>query len=407
MKLRWGDAVQDAQLPYGSAFIAVAFVMARFSDIDGRNCFPAIETVAKLAGCHETTARRQIQRLLSEGYLRVAGKASQHRPTTYSLTIPEGAEQAPQGDPGVAPVVPLNQPRGASDATPENAQGSLRGSAGVSLALPDYRLPTPEEEEEDDATTRSASAPLVASSQAVPESGDSQPESGDDWAAILGRVGEWSGRPITFTPELGRELGLAKARAKWSDGMLVGYLTDKLKSLGAKVQVPGSFLAADLRRNVHGGTHPSPRMQLAEAMWGLAALEAELLRDTWELGSNDPRGGIEDKLEAAEIIPEGEMIPESPWGVKESLVPVATRIIGSACDRARNHLESLRGWERNPERLKYCPACEAPNLPRTVGQTSSGAVWGTYSCLACTRAWEDVLQDAPPPVPVDLFTESS
>ena len=84
-----------ATIPAESQVVAVAGVLLRHADRDGRNCYPAIETIVRSAGVARRSARLALRWLVDGRWLVVTAMANQRRPTAYRLSIPEGAEEHP------------------------------------------------------------------------------------------------------------------------------------------------------------------------------------------------------------------------------------------------------------------------------------------------------------------------
>jgi DNA-binding transcriptional ArsR family regulator len=93
----------------------VLIAMNQFGDSQGRNIYPAIETVAKLASLSARQVRRHIKTLRQLGYLSPQGKG-RNNTTRYTLSVP--TRGTPVTQPGGRPrptntlKSPLTSPEG-------------------------------------------------------------------------------------------------------------------------------------------------------------------------------------------------------------------------------------------------------------------------------------------------------
>jgi hypothetical protein len=79
----------------------VLLSMNQFGD-DGRNVYPAIETIAKLASLSPRQTKRHIRALRDKGYLSPQGK-SRRNTVTYFMTVPKTANVPRPGTPATPP----------------------------------------------------------------------------------------------------------------------------------------------------------------------------------------------------------------------------------------------------------------------------------------------------------------
>jgi hypothetical protein len=79
----------------------VLLAMNQFGD-DGRNVYPAIETIAKLASLSPRQTKRHIRALRDKGYLSPQGK-SRRNTVTYFMTVPKTANVPRPGTPATPP----------------------------------------------------------------------------------------------------------------------------------------------------------------------------------------------------------------------------------------------------------------------------------------------------------------
>jgi DNA-binding transcriptional ArsR family regulator len=87
----------------------VLVAMNQYGDSQGRNIYPAIETVAKLASLSARQVRRHIKTLRQLGYLSPQGKG-RNNTTRYTLSVP--TSRTPVSQPGghPRPTNTLNNP---------------------------------------------------------------------------------------------------------------------------------------------------------------------------------------------------------------------------------------------------------------------------------------------------------
>lgn len=91
---RFRSAVLRAQLP--ATVKLLLLVLVEFADENGGSCYPALTTVAGLAGVNEKTARRELAKPCAY-FERVtaSGTGKSWRRYGYQLVIPEGADTTP------------------------------------------------------------------------------------------------------------------------------------------------------------------------------------------------------------------------------------------------------------------------------------------------------------------------
>lgn len=96
MSWRVSQDVWRLKLPYAEKIVLLAF--AEYADDDGI-CWPGIETVAKLAGCHKRTCQRKLDELTARGFISVTHEAYTHHTTrTYRIEAKEGDNVPPYED---------------------------------------------------------------------------------------------------------------------------------------------------------------------------------------------------------------------------------------------------------------------------------------------------------------------
>jgi hypothetical protein len=132
----WQDAVRSCPPPekgvtdYRLTTVerTVAFVMSTYGDIDGRNVFPSLDSIARGAAIHRVSAVRARDRLRSAGWIEMEhqGGAQPGLPrdtSRYRLVLPD----IPRGSTGL----PVAEDYRSHTATTGVAQGYMRGSPGL------------------------------------------------------------------------------------------------------------------------------------------------------------------------------------------------------------------------------------------------------------------------------------
>jgi len=116
----------------------VLLAMNQFGD-DGRNVYPAIETIAKLASLSPRQTKRHIRALRDKGYLSPQGK-SRRNTVTYFMTVPKTANVPRPGTPATPPEG-HQRPTTTLNKIPSNNYPQLRDSYFDSSSSGD-QLPT-------------------------------------------------------------------------------------------------------------------------------------------------------------------------------------------------------------------------------------------------------------------------
>ena len=88
----WPERSTEKKIPSGVSIIAVAFVLERHADADGRNVYPSIGTIADLARVSPATVRKVIQVMRDASFLRKDGQG-RHRTVKYRLVYPSLSSQ--------------------------------------------------------------------------------------------------------------------------------------------------------------------------------------------------------------------------------------------------------------------------------------------------------------------------
>lgn len=138
--LQWRSAVLNS--PTDSTCKLVLLVLAEFADAAGSNCWPAITSVAELAGTSERTTRRALDRAAGAGWIErtarvVRGQA--WRLYHYQLTLPKGAvtESARSGRGAVTESGPSDETCGLSRPKVRTltTEGAVTESADLAIDL--------------------------------------------------------------------------------------------------------------------------------------------------------------------------------------------------------------------------------------------------------------------------------
>jgi hypothetical protein len=88
----WPERSTEKKIPSRVQIVAVAFVLMRHADADGQNVYPAVGTVAELAGVSLATVRNVYGVMRGEGFLRPDGNG-RHRTLKYRLIYPSLSSQ--------------------------------------------------------------------------------------------------------------------------------------------------------------------------------------------------------------------------------------------------------------------------------------------------------------------------
>jgi hypothetical protein len=88
----WPERSTEKKIPSRVQIVAVAFVLMRHADADGQNVYPAVGTVAELAGVGLATVRNVYGVMRGEGFLRPDGNG-RHRTLKYRLIYPSLSSQ--------------------------------------------------------------------------------------------------------------------------------------------------------------------------------------------------------------------------------------------------------------------------------------------------------------------------
>jgi hypothetical protein len=253
--VRWQSALVDADLFHEKvpeyAFVVVAAVLVKFADADGCNCRPSVETIARKGHISVHTVRRVLTGLVEQGWLNVTRVASQQRPTTYRLVIPDLPREVPLEDSQTYPVRDLCDEPEVPPGLPPDLPGEV----------PDLLPPSTKYEggkEREVAALRCADAPL-----APPSTPESEIVIDEDMVRLAKAIASGADMPLDPGRRgLGRELVEAKARAGWDDEQLVRFCVDAL-TRPKKVDKPTGFLAHHLRTQATATTQ-QPHARVAQ-----------------------------------------------------------------------------------------------------------------------------------------------
>jgi hypothetical protein len=340
--------------------VAVASVLAGYADSDGRNCYPAIETIMSEAGTSRRTVRLVLGRLVESGWLAVTAKAVQwHRPTVYRLTFPMGAEEHPMEDARIsAEEHPMNTRR----------MGAPLGAAMGAEEHPDLLPPTEGEEEEE-------SAGVAALAALSPDD--------TKWAqAVAGDIARRA--KVVIDPGrcgLGSVLLGAMKRAGGETALIV-YCVEKLKQQGRRVHDPSAFLAKDLSTRLTDSMMPSPRMAYAAVIGRLFDLCDESVNteglEYFERSVQD--AGLVDKVEFDEDV--WQLV--DVWEVKDSLLEQLTQFAREAVSWSESRLEVQRDCD--PVWLAQCQ-CGVALAPYRLPEPGDIPL-ASYRCGSCGSEFE-------------------
>lgn len=87
MRFQWERALRGYRW-VTTTEIAVAFILATYSDADGSSCFPEVETLARDVGKSASTIQRALRRLEQFGFIKTTPRLGQSN--SYQLTLPKG-----------------------------------------------------------------------------------------------------------------------------------------------------------------------------------------------------------------------------------------------------------------------------------------------------------------------------
>ena len=107
----WPERSTAKKIPSRVQIVAVAFVLMRHADADGQNVYPAVGTVAELAGVSLATVRNVYGVMRGEGFLRPDGNG-RHRTLKYRLIYPSLSSQIDS-----AGSIPLSKSRQTTNRT--------------------------------------------------------------------------------------------------------------------------------------------------------------------------------------------------------------------------------------------------------------------------------------------------
>lgn len=147
----WNDALD---LP--PALLPVLLALAEHAHNDGRNAWPAVSTLARMARKSERQVQRNLRELEAFGFIRrgdqriVGHLPADKRPTVYDLAMESG--------------VTSTAPRGSSGVTSRVERGDIQGPDGVTPTSPE-----PKEEPKDEEEKHSSAPPSETFSDPEPE----------------------------------------------------------------------------------------------------------------------------------------------------------------------------------------------------------------------------------------------
>jgi hypothetical protein len=237
---RWRSAVFNSDLPPTSRVTLLA--LAEFADSDGANCYPAVTSVAKIAGVNEKTGRRTLAAAEKSGWFareERQGQGHAWRQYGYRLLLPEAADTTParqatrRADSVPAPHIE------AADTTPAPSDETC------GLSRPNVRTLTPE---------RAGTAPYELALDLALEIGKEKNALTSDGKAVLWR------RAV----ELLTKSGSSEKKAR----SIIGKLRQILQNDDARlleivdaaereeIQDPVSWLMAAARQRVHHAPAP-------------------------------------------------------------------------------------------------------------------------------------------------------
>lgn len=88
----WPEKSTVKKIPSGVQIMAVAFVLERHADADGKNVYPSVGTIADLARVSPATVRKVIEVMRDQKFLRPDG-IGRHRTLKYRLVYPSLSSQ--------------------------------------------------------------------------------------------------------------------------------------------------------------------------------------------------------------------------------------------------------------------------------------------------------------------------
>lgn len=200
-------------VPVGGNTKVVLLGLANHAHPDGRESYPALDTLARYAHCNRSTARRNVRRLAAEGWIEEYGKGPQGQ-AKYRLLMDRdpGADTDPTG--GVLP--PVANRDGVALATEgggtENRGGGTGDRQGVAPMPPEPSFNRPKNRKEKDAPARTEPTTTFRGSR-VPA----------DLAAGAERL------LVVFCEATGRRLSLRTAQGKPTSALtqVIGAMLDR------------------------------------------------------------------------------------------------------------------------------------------------------------------------------------
>ena len=88
----WPEKSTVKKIPSGVQIMAVAFVLERHADADGKNVYPSVGTIADLARVSPATVRKVLKVMHDEKFLRPDGRG-RHKTLKYRLVYPSLSSQ--------------------------------------------------------------------------------------------------------------------------------------------------------------------------------------------------------------------------------------------------------------------------------------------------------------------------
>ena len=78
--------------------LLILLSLADVTDEHGRGAYPSKSRMARDSRSDERTVQRHLAKMVKAGILEVEAKATQHRPTTYTICMEEDSAEVPRGD---------------------------------------------------------------------------------------------------------------------------------------------------------------------------------------------------------------------------------------------------------------------------------------------------------------------
>ena len=196
----WPERSTIEKIPSRVQIIAVAFVLMRHADADGQNVYPAVGTVAELAGVSLATVRNVYRVMIGEGFLRRDGNG-RHRTLKYRLIYPSLSSQIDPAE---------------SISVSKSRQTTNRTESPTAHSSPDGGLVAPSAN-----TERSVSVPKVKDDLVVVERMKDQPASANS------NLGKMTARGKSVVTKSQAQIDAEKIRIeKQVDEILKSWIED-------------------------------------------------------------------------------------------------------------------------------------------------------------------------------------